>query len=153
MVDPATISVVLTAAIVGIISITTGRSIFKDLYNSRFNSWGYRIIRFRPSDPEHSMLFGLLQSREVLSMSTVTSFVCDREVTTNLVKCRVAGAPCTVRCRLGIQQDGTIYFIVWDPPIFRRKYGIEFYRKMLNAYSGSSEIPLVPIGVSLLVKA
>lgn len=150
MVDPATISLALTAAIVGIISITTGRSLFKEIYNSRFNSWGYRIIRFRPNDIEHAPLFKVLQSQEVLSMATVTTHVLDHEVTTNLVKCAVSGAPSTVRCRFGIQQDGVIYLIVWDPPFLRRKYGIEFYRRMLKNYNGSS---LIPIGVSFLVKA
>ncbi len=168
MIDPATISIILTAALVGIVSIATGRNIVKELYNSRFNRLGYRIIRYRPSDPEYHNLFDLLQSKTVLDMSTAATFVGNTEVTTNVVKCRVAGAPVTVRCRLGIQQDAIIYFIVWDPPIFRRKYGINYYRNLFKHYSESANVgsgddtsstkllqapfPLIPVSTSLLVK-
>lgn len=147
MVDPATISIALTAIIAGVVLLVNGKTITKDMYNNRFSSWGYRIIRFRPEDIEYAGLFQILTSEVVMEMATSTMYVGGKEVTSDVVKCRVKGAPCTVRCRFGIGSDAVIYFIVWDPPIIRRKYGVKYYRKLLK-----NSCPLVPISTSVLIK-
>lgn len=166
--DPATISILLSATIVGLISITTGRSLYKDLYNSRFNGWGYRIDRYKPGSIGYNTLFSIISSEAALGLSSAVTFVNNVKVSTNVIKCKVLGCPPTVRCRIGIQMDGIIYLIVWDPLIFRRKYSLAYYARLLAEHesgdggggssggSGSggapSPIPLIPILASLLVK-
>lgn len=151
MVDPATISLALTAVIAIVVTTATGKSIYKELYNSRFNSWGFRNIKYRPQDLGYKNLLKILQSEVVLNMSSSRSWVNEIETTANVVTCRVLGEPRTVKCRIGIQGDGLIYLIVWDPLIFNRRCGLNYYRKIIKE-TADGILPFVPIKTSLLVK-
>jgi hypothetical protein len=146
--DPITISIIISGVMAGIIAITTGRQIIKDMHANRFTSFGYRTERIRPQDPSYNHLLDIIADEATIKMSYNTTRINDVRYSSNVVLCKVKNTPLTVRCRIGLQANGEIYLIVWDPPSINRKYGMAYYLKMLEDYANDGLFPLQAVSVS-----
>jgi hypothetical protein len=120
-----------------------------ELYNKRFEMFGYKIITIRSVDNGYQHLLSLLQLSAVINMSSSTTYVNDKETASDVLRCGVIGQESSTNCRIGIGGDGSIYLIVWDPSFLERKCGMKYFREMMQNHK-TDEIHLFAIDCSKL---
>lgn len=149
MVDPITLSCVAGIATATLIGLNMAKVTGIELYNKRFEMFGYKIMTIRSVDNGYQNLLCLLQLAAVINMSSSTTYINNKETSADVLRCGVIGQESSINCRIGIQGDGNIYLIVWDPSFLERKCGMQYFRNMMRNHR-TNETHLFAIDCSKL---